>query len=1582
MGTSGNHATFASVHIFSIVDYTLDMPIKKEGERHKARGAANEKPLNIQARILKKFADLLLGYLNGPQNNDATTVKSPDARVITLTPAELLTCLPSLTFAIEYLQTAHDARVASAEKPEANAETLRETTAETLRESTAAETLRETTAAETLRESTAAETLRETTAAETLRKATEVFFKRKKIHNNIGTFRAFFPALEAKPVLKTLTGMPIPNVSLPLKEERFAALALPLYLLLFKYGKVQVPSVDTWDGLLSLARLKSLLESLKLLNPTVLMPPELTKSPVPPSDFVPSFASSDELYTTALSPSFMTDLKKLFPGKADDLYDTAIKQAIPESTADLNEDFWNRFLNLEVAAARKAQEATEVDARAAATKAEATEVAARAAAEAEATTAEASEVDARAAAEAAERDMFRLILSKVSDEDVLSHYYSALSSTLAAQEPTNFKDWFETHSDTLLPRVDPDSPSYEKRDEVLIKLYGLTPSPPAESQAASQAVAPDEELGIEILEALGSKNSKDLKRQLNAPAWLDVANRIGTLDRIEMFVCEASSGTEKTLEDLLASYTLDDVDFDVTRSNAWKVLDMSERVSVLQNKPSDTTKAEVGQPNSATPNSATSKPPPAPAASPPNYLALKFALLNIDNFFKKLDEIPRPSDPISDTDDPISDTDDPIPVPADPIPDTAALLRKLIELFNYLPSTNQTPAAPYNPALSDRDDLLTGLQIFEQVSNLANLNSSEYTTDSWLSEFLNERKLTGTIVPRRSTFTTFVQGLKDPEKRETGEILIGKLKRNFWDIYVREHNYLKQLRNLQTTKHNELVSNYANLLLTELEEPQRVREKNRYDILQVPSERTTKRVNMLDISPNTDLISALQQLKTYLVETPNLDNAKLNDYLSKIPSLRNSFYAVCALDSQGFKLKKKGDQLFSIYVIKGSSTDDIDFFFSRGGSYKRDAHSLAIGVGNFANITDGSYVPVFASVSHTSKVAIRTQRIMSPERRIAVYSPYKIAHTRDVVLDPKEVLAESEIETAVGLNRSPALKFVKEERVGVDLLDLRNAYKTMDEDTLKKTDDYVKTMALIGLYNSREYIQLLKTISDNNVSDPALSTKAKEKYATYALFYCAAHQNDTAASENSFQSFLQGNKPEAVTPQDGVNRDVVDKCNELMETKLGYMISQLIPIEITKVVTAQNLLQESLHEYLHRPEPNWEEISDYARQIVDAVLDFHKLGYVHGDIKPKNLMFELLFTKKDGTQKNQIKLIDFGTSRSLQDTEKLRDIIVKKESTPHNIAPWVWTNKNQEQQLTKKEDLYQTLVLISGLSHGETVKAIGTARNKNPQQVTPLVEYKFGNETFCEMTTDDENPVGLGLYRKLETKLVESQSDEAVVQAKQAFDECFKNYNQLTADLLYDAVSKASIALKPTQSVDNEVYKDLLAINPDLRRLSWLNNTQIPQVNVLVATKKKRELYLEHIKTHRVESALQYGRIPLIDITNDSTCTNDIYRLLNENVDPYVIYCVFRNFILRLENHHLLLNLMRVAQLKQVTNIKDEIVTFTSVETFTNILLKDCKLLLSYANEDNKKTFANSIICNLPSFHNLFNCLLHNTSNQ
>jgi calcium-dependent protein kinase len=56
------------------------------------------------------------------------------------------------------------------------------------------------------------------------------------------------------------------------------------------------------------------------------------------------------------------------------------------------------------------------------------------------------------------------------------------------------------------------------------------------------------------------------------------------------------------------------------------------------------------------------------------------------------------------------------------------------------------------------------------------------------------------------------------------------------------------------------------------------------------------------------------------------------------------------------------------------------------------------------------------------------------------------------------------------------------------------------------------------------------------------------------------------------------------------------------------------------------------------------------KQVLSAVFYCHKNGIVHRDLKPENILLE------DSKNFNNIKIIDFGTSRNFQNQKKMNQM--------------------------------------------------------------------------------------------------------------------------------------------------------------------------------------------------------------------------------------------------------------------------------------------------------------------------------------
>ncbi len=83
----------------------------------------------------------------------------------------------------------------------------------------------------------------------------------------------------------------------------------------------------------------------------------------------------------------------------------------------------------------------------------------------------------------------------------------------------------------------------------------------------------------------------------------------------------------------------------------------------------------------------------------------------------------------------------------------------------------------------------------------------------------------------------------------------------------------------------------------------------------------------------------------------------------------------------------------------------------------------------------------------------------------------------------------------------------------------------------------------------------------------------------------------------------------------------------------------------------------NLSDYLERLDVpmSWQEAWEMLKPVMSAMEKVHKKGLIHRDLNPSNLII---------TENGNLKIIDFGASRSFEDYEKTMTILVKKGYTP------------------------------------------------------------------------------------------------------------------------------------------------------------------------------------------------------------------------------------------------------------------------------------------------------------------------------
>lgn len=119
---------------------------------------------------------------------------------------------------------------------------------------------------------------------------------------------------------------------------------------------------------------------------------------------------------------------------------------------------------------------------------------------------------------------------------------------------------------------------------------------------------------------------------------------------------------------------------------------------------------------------------------------------------------------------------------------------------------------------------------------------------------------------------------------------------------------------------------------------------------------------------------------------------------------------------------------------------------------------------------------------------------------------------------------------------------------------------------------------------------------------------------------------------------------------------------ELLETSLG------LPALCMQLIEGQTLKQPQQTGRIF--EPN--EVTSIMVQTAEYLMELHELGFVHGDIKPSNLMLT------DSSLGGQIKVLDLGLSREINDR-------TRETSSPH---------KSDSQQLVAGSPTYMAPELV------------------------------------------------------------------------------------------------------------------------------------------------------------------------------------------------------------------------------------------------------------------------------------------------
>jgi len=146
-----------------------------------------------------------------------------------------------------------------------------------------------------------------------------------------------------------------------------------------------------------------------------------------------------------------------------------------------------------------------------------------------------------------------------------------------------------------------------------------------------------------------------------------------------------------------------------------------------------------------------------------------------------------------------------------------------------------------------------------------------------------------------------------------------------------------------------------------------------------------------------------------------------------------------------------------------------------------------------------------------------------------------------------------------------------------------------------------------------------------------------------------------------------------------------------IEQGLPYFITPYMPYNLRQVLDQPSLLRRLLGSE-KKPLELW---LDLLRQLAQAIDAFHKAGYVHGDLKPSNIVL---------TENLEIKIIDFGTAQLSQlDYRSLHRDITRNLQEPAIAGSLAYMAPEQFGKLkpTRATDLYALGTIAWEMFYGQ-----------------------------------------------------------------------------------------------------------------------------------------------------------------------------------------------------------------------------------------------------------------------------------------
>lgn len=137
-----------------------------------------------------------------------------------------------------------------------------------------------------------------------------------------------------------------------------------------------------------------------------------------------------------------------------------------------------------------------------------------------------------------------------------------------------------------------------------------------------------------------------------------------------------------------------------------------------------------------------------------------------------------------------------------------------------------------------------------------------------------------------------------------------------------------------------------------------------------------------------------------------------------------------------------------------------------------------------------------------------------------------------------------------------------------------------------------------------------------------------------------------------------------------------------------------------------------------------------VRQMISAVTYLHSKNIVHGDIKPQNIHFR-------GVNDNMIKIIDFGTSRRINEQHAMHGVF----GTSYYLAPEVI-----EGVYSEKCDVWSMGVIMYILLCGEP--PFNAATDQEVVELIKIGEFSMEGEQWDHVTDEAKNLIASMLTRE------------------------------------------------------------------------------------------------------------------------------------------------------------------------------------------------------------------------------------------